>query len=1294
MLAYECLSVEGGLFPAEWFGKLAQSALPEMDAEHYRLPAGLQLRDEISRAWTISRTWWQRYAKVRDDRVAVGSQAVKAATSFIASWLREGMGFESLALASPAVVHGRTFQLTLTGLEGRVPILVAGWDESLDTPLDRLKDGRRRSPFGLMQEYLNAADLPLWGIVSNGRTLRLLRDNAALTRPTWVEVDLERLFAGESHADFAALWLLLHETRFGLPDAAPDDSWIERQRLAAMQDGTRAREKLSAGVTQALRDLGEGFLHQTENLQLREDLRTGTLTEPAYFAQLLRLIYRLIFVVTVEERGLLHPSGTEGSLARARYRDGYSILGLRDRAARTVHEDGHHDLWLRLQCVFDGLAIGQAALALPAFGGLFARTQCPALDSSLVTNAHLLRALRALTWVPAGRGLARVNWRDMGSEEFGSVYESLLELVPQVRLGDPHPFRFLGEDAEGTEGNARKLSGSYYTPDSLVQSLLNSTLESMIAQRIASQGDESAAADALLSFKVIDPACGSGHFLLGASRRLAGHLAQLRTDGTPSAAEYRIALRQVVTHCIYGTDKNALAIELARMALWLEAASPDAPLGFLDHHLRHGDALLGIIDLSVLTDGIPDDAYDPLTGDDRATAQALKRRNRQERGSLENQRSGGPQFALLPAEPLDTEAFILLEGMPDDTPLRLEEKKARAEMLTRASAEKGVSLAANLYAAAFLIRKQGSGEVVPTTRDVIAALQGQKVPDAIKRAATEIANAEPFTHWKLQFPQVYAGGGFDVVIGNPPWEQLEFSEEEFFASREPQIARLAGHARKSAIDALSAENPRLHAELVTAQHRHAAVASFTRGSGRYPLTARGKLNFYPLFAETLLGLLDRRGRGGLIVPTGIATDDSTKTFFASISTNGRLISLYDFENREKLFAAVDSRMKFCLLTIGSADETEFVFFATNIRQLLDERRRFSLTAAEFQLLNPNTLTCPIFRSSHDAELTKAIYRRVQVLLDDSQPAETGNPWGISFAQGLFNMTSDSGLFTSDSAPDRIPLYEAKMMSLYDHRAGSYATRDEGRGYRVLPTTTDEQYADPAFVATPFYWVKKADVEGRMLATWRYKWLLAFADVTSATNARTLRATILPRYGVGNTAPILFPRESVLPIQIAALYANLCCITLDYVARQKVSGLHINFFIIKQLPVLPPDVYLPQDLSFIVPRVMELTYVAHDIEPFARDLGYPGPPFPFDKERRAILRAELDAWYAHLYGLSRDELRYVLDPEDLLGADYPSETFRVLKKNEVAEFGEFRTARLVLAAWDRLIAPARKARGLP
>ena len=550
--------------------------------------------------------------------------------------LREGLGFQSLTQSANAVVvHGRAFQLTLTALEGRVPILVAAWGEPLDTPLERLKEGRRRSPFGLMQEYLNASDLALWGIVTNGRTLRLLRDNAALTRPTWVEVDLERLFAGDNHADFAALWLLLHETRFGHPGAAPDDSWVEKQRLAAMQDGTRARDKLSAGVTQALRDLGEGFLDHPGNEQLREKLRTGRMIEPAYFAQLLRLIYRLIFVVTVEERGLLHPSGTEGSLARSRYRDGYAILGLRDRAARTVHEDGHYDLWLRLQCVFDGLATGQPALALPAFGGLFAPNQCSDLDVSLLGNAPLLRALRALTWVPAGRGLARVNWRDMGSEEFGSVYESLLELVPQVRLGEPNPFRFLGDDSEGTEGNARRLTGSYYTPDSLVQVLLDSTLDPVIQERLGAEGDVSAAADALLSLNVIDPACGSGHFLLGAARRLAGHLAQLRTDGTPSAAEYRAALRQIITHCIYGTDKNALAIELARMALWLEAASPDAPLGFLDHHLRHGDALLGIIDLSILTNGIPDDAYDPVVGDDKATAQALRRRNRQQRGSLE-----------------------------------------------------------------------------------------------------------------------------------------------------------------------------------------------------------------------------------------------------------------------------------------------------------------------------------------------------------------------------------------------------------------------------------------------------------------------------------------------------------------------------------------------------------------------------------------------------------------------------------------------------------------------------------
>jgi hypothetical protein len=198
-----------------------------------------------------------------------------------------------------------------------------------------------------------------------------------------------------------------------------------------------------------------------------------------------------------------------------------------------------------------------------------------------------------------------------------------------------------------------------------------------------------------------------------------------------------------------------------------------------------------------------------------------------------------------------------------------------------------------------------------------------------------------------------------------------------------------------------------------------------------------------------------------------------------------------------------------------------------------------------------------------------------------------------------------------------------------------------------------------------------------------RWLMGWRDITNATNERTVIASVLPRVGVGNKIPLIFPGDSISPFQTAALLANLSAICFDFAARQKIGGITLNFFIAKQLPVLPPDRYTEADLAFIVPRVLELTYTSHDLSPWAEDLGHSGPPFAFDPERRALLRAELDAWYARLYGLTRDDLRYILDPADIMGTDYPSETFRVLKSNEIRDHGEYRTQRLVLAAWDRM-----------
>jgi hypothetical protein len=254
-----------------------------------------------------------------------------------------------------------------------------------------------------------------------------------------------------------------------------------------------------------------------------------------------------------------------------------------------------------------------------------------------------------------------------------------------------------------------------------------------------------------------------------------------------------------------------------------------------------------------------------------------------------------------------------------------------------------------------------------------------------------------------------------------------------------------------------------------------------------------------------------------------------------------------------------------------------------------------------------------------------------------------------------------------------------MIHQFDHRWATYA----GAREEASRDSTEAEKADPDFRVAPRYWVERAEVEQRLAAKgWNRRWLMGWRDICRSTDERTVIASLFPRVGVGHVLPLFF-----LNVQLwrtwACFLAGLNSLTLDYVARQKVGGTHLTYGYLKQFPVLPPSAYADSIRDFIVPRVLELSYTAHDMQPWAEDLGFAGPPFPWNPERRALLRAELDAVFAALYGLSRDELRYILDPADVMGADYPSETFRVLKEREIREFGEYRTRRLLLEAWDRL-----------
>ncbi|HBP0630580.1 N-6 DNA methylase [Pseudomonas aeruginosa] len=1329
------LKLEGGLFLPDQLEKAAQGrANAQLEAD-YGTPKGVKLKDEYSRAFQIACAQWQHFA-AQMERADV--DATQLTTAFIHELLRDAFGYAALQATSAQQVGELRYPVSL--MAGTLPVLVAPHTLGLDEADARFAvqggGNRKKAPFQAMQELLNASEALQWGIVSNGKQLRLLRDAASLTRPSFLEVDLADLLGGQRYAEFANVWRLLHASRAFRPGQGATACIWEQWRSEGQQEGTRVRDGLRNGVEQALLTLGAGFLQHPANHALRAALNDGTLSKDEYFQQLLRLIYRLIFVFTVEERGVLHPQedSAEAQVARRAYAEGYALARLRELCLKRRARTRHDDQWQAIRIVFRGLAQGEPRLALPALGGLFAPQQCTDLDNANLDNAHLLTGLQHLRWavVAQGKGssLTPVDYRNMGPEELGSVYESLLELVPAIDL-PARTFGFVGRTEEGsTAGNARKLTGSYYTPDSLVQELIKSALDPVIEQRLAAHPASPTAA--LLAIRVIDPACGSGHFLLAAARRLAEKLAQLRSleggqEGAIQPQDYRHALREVVGHCIYGVDRNPMAIELARMALWLEGYEEGRPLGFLDHHLQVGDALLGLTDLTVLEQGIAKDAFKPLSGDDKDVCKELAKANAAGLKQIAKDLQG-KQMLLGVDNRSGLEALRAIETLPADTPEQVAAKEQAWRHFLEDSAHRPLAHAADALVGAYLLSKtEDTAAAVPTSITLHALLTAPEraqtehaAPIAAARAACEQARV---FHWPLAFPQVFAQGGFDCVLGNPPWERIKLQEEEFFATRHRDVAEARNKAeRTQRIQWLSEgmlarhlypdlahevhedeAEKRLYREFVTARRTAEAASVFAhvKGSdgGRYPLTGVGDVNTYALFAETILQIHADSGRAGFIVPTGIATDDSTKAYFSHLTQNSKLVSLRAFENEEFIFSSVHHSFRFCLITLGRANQAEFVFFARQPSQIHDPRRRFTLTPDEFRLINPNTLTCPVFRSERDAELTKKLYRAAPVLMRDALIADKGageskqakvvepaqNPWGISF-MAMLHMSNDSHLFKDASAADHLPLYEAKLIHQFDHRWATYTADGNSRDVTLA------EKSNPDFTVTPRYWVSHAEIEerlckrdrnGQVIWQWRYDWLMGWRDITSAHVYRTVIASVVPRVGVNHKTPLWFANSSPSVEHSAALLGNFNSLTLDYVARQKIGGTSLTYFYLKQFPFLPPERYTEADLAFIVPRVLELTYTAHDLSGWAQDLGYNGEPFPFNPVRRATLRAELDAYYAKLYGLTRDELRYILDPTDVMGEDYPSETFRVLKKKEQGEFDEYRTQRLVLAAWDKL-----------
>ena len=578
---------------------------------------------------------------------------------------------------------------------------------------------------------------------------------------------------------------------------------------------------------------------------------------------------------------------------------------------------------------------------------------------------------------------------------------------------------------------------------------------------------------------------------------------------------------------------------------------------------------------------------------------------------------------------------------------------------------------------------------------------------------------------------MFAKGGFDCVLGNPPWERVKLQEKEWFSTRCPQIASAANAAgRKQYIALLRNEDPQLWSEWQDALRSADGEVSLLRGGGGYPLCGRGDINTYSIFAELCMSLILAVGRSGCIVPTGIATDSTTQLFFNYLVESRRLVSLFGFENEGKLFEGVDHRVNFCLLVAGGVSRSgpaEFSAFVRHPDDLREDGRRYSLSAGDIALLNPNTRTCPVFRFQADAVLTKAIYRRVPVLARDDD--DIAGSWRATFLS-MFHMSGDAGLFHTRGELEKdgwipeqavyvrdqevmVPLYEAKMTSHFNHRFGDFALVAPGERGHILPTPGVELLARPDYSPMPRYWVDSRIVAERMTTRWGREWFIGWRDVTDPrSSARTVSPCVIPRSAVSGKFPLLLPGGD----QPWFPYAVLASFVFDYVARQKLGGVSLSMFVMRQLPVPPPSSAAAmcswcgsqsvRMADWIAVRVLELTFTTWSLLSFAQDCGWSGEPFRWDEERRQLLRCELDAAFFHLYlaatndghwkpgrvvdGSVRDETaeelaelkRHFPTPRD--GVAYIMETFPIVRRRDEEKFdGDYRTKRVILEIYDAM-----------
>jgi len=879
---------EGSILPADVLARIAAADkdLDGLTPESYHLAKNERINEVATRAWNRLQGAWEAFREASEKlpESDLGTTLTRERWLLI---LFQELGYGRLKTHRAWELDSRSYPIS--HLWDSTPIHLVGCRVKMDTKQAGVAGAARVSPHSLVQEFLNRSDDHLWGIVSNGLILRLLRDNVSLTRQAYVEFDLEAMMEGEGFSDFVLLFLVCHQSRVEVPEEkTPESCWLEQWHNAAAEQGIRALDELRNGVKSALDTFGAGFLAHPANTKLRQKLKEGTFSTQDYYRQLLRVVYRLLFLFVAEDRDLLYDPNADLE-NRAIYAKYYATRRIRELAQQR-RGTKHADLYRGLRLVFEKLREGCPELALPALGSfLFSDESTPDLDTADIANRDLLLAFRQLACTIEGDALRPIDYRNLGPEELGSVYESLLEMHPQINT-DAAKFKL-----EVVAGNERKGTGSFYTHSSLVQCLLDSALDPVLDEAVVKPDPEAA----LLDLKICDPASGSGHFLIAAALRVAKRLAAVRTgEDEPSPDATRSALRDVIGRCIYGVDINPMAVELCKISLWMEAMEPGKTLGFLDHHIKCGNSLLGTTP-ALMADGIPNDAFKPIKGDDKTVCKDLKALNKKERAG---------QIAL--GEMLDrrslpdlAKSFRSLANEDDASPAARNRKAEHYRSLVQSAEYENAWFLADAWCAAFVLPKTSLEDLAVTHRRFRTwEADSEHISSEDRKTVRQIADECQFFHWHLAFPEVFRippddekpeneqcgwSGGFDCVISNPPYLFLS--------------------GRSSPVKALQRKGEAAQAEQMMRRH---SMDAFLFAS-----TSKGCQDYFKWFANLATWIRGHSwSRVGLILPTPWLSLPRYADVRSVLVANGLSVVL-DFG----FGAFPDQTVATCAMTCGTRD---------------------------------------------------------------------------------------------------------------------------------------------------------------------------------------------------------------------------------------------------------------------------------------------------------------------------------------------------------------------------------------